>query len=311
MILAAGLTPAWQQILVFERLELGEVNRAREAHWCASGKVLNVGVALAHLGAESQTITLAGGLAREAIQRELIGLGIRQTLVPTHWSTRVCTTILDRATGRTTELVENAGPVTAEELATFSSVFSQAAAAAELVVLTGSLPAGTPETFYRDLISRSSTAAGTRVLLDARGPELLAALERRPFLVKPNREELAKTVGRPLATESELLDAMRWINERGAEWVIVSAGRDALWARSHAGQCFRLEPLSVETVNPIGCGDCLTAGIAWGLSTGHDLVASLKLGIAAAAENAAALLPARLDPQHVLELAEQVRADVY
>ena len=30
MIVAAGLTPAWQQILVFESLELGEVNRARE-----------------------------------------------------------------------------------------------------------------------------------------------------------------------------------------------------------------------------------------------------------------------------------------
>ena len=30
MILAAGLTPAWQQILVFERFRGGEVNRARQ-----------------------------------------------------------------------------------------------------------------------------------------------------------------------------------------------------------------------------------------------------------------------------------------
>ena len=39
MIVAAGLTPAWQQILRFDALRLGEVNRAVEAHWCASGKV--------------------------------------------------------------------------------------------------------------------------------------------------------------------------------------------------------------------------------------------------------------------------------
>ncbi len=46
MILAAGLSPAWQQIVVLDALSVGEVNRAREVHWCASGKVLNVGLAL-------------------------------------------------------------------------------------------------------------------------------------------------------------------------------------------------------------------------------------------------------------------------
>ncbi len=48
MIVVAGLSPAWQQILSFDELRWGEVNRARSAHWCASGKVLNVGIALAH-----------------------------------------------------------------------------------------------------------------------------------------------------------------------------------------------------------------------------------------------------------------------
>ena len=31
MILNAGLSPAWQQILAFDRFETGEVNRARES----------------------------------------------------------------------------------------------------------------------------------------------------------------------------------------------------------------------------------------------------------------------------------------
>jgi 1-phosphofructokinase family hexose kinase len=256
------------------------------------------------LGAESHTVALAGGSPREAIERELCSLGIRHTLVPAHWSTRVCTTLLDRASGRTTELVENAGPVTAEELATFATVFAQASLDADMVVLTGSLPAGTPETFYYDLLGR----VACRALLDVRGPELLAALPRRPFLVKPNREELAKTVGRPLATDAELLAAMQEINERGAVWVVVSAGREALWARG-AGRAYRLQPLSVETVNPIGCGDCLAAGIAWGLSLGREPLDALKLGIAAAAQNAGELLPARLDPERVQEMAERVTID--
>jgi hypothetical protein len=39
VIIAAGLTPAWQQMLVFDGVRVGEVNRAREAYWCSSGKV--------------------------------------------------------------------------------------------------------------------------------------------------------------------------------------------------------------------------------------------------------------------------------
>ena len=49
VILSAGLTPAWQQILVFDAFHPGEVNRAVEAHWCSSGKVLNAGIAAQHL----------------------------------------------------------------------------------------------------------------------------------------------------------------------------------------------------------------------------------------------------------------------
>ena len=61
MILCAGLTPAWQQILVFESFRVGEVNRAREVIWCASGKVFNAGIAAHHLGGPSLTLATVGG----------------------------------------------------------------------------------------------------------------------------------------------------------------------------------------------------------------------------------------------------------
>ena len=58
-ILAAGLTPAWQQVLVFDAFTPGAVNRAREVHWCASGKVLNAARALHHLGGPARALTVA------------------------------------------------------------------------------------------------------------------------------------------------------------------------------------------------------------------------------------------------------------
>ena len=70
MIVAAGLTPAWQQILQFDALRLGEVNRASQAHWCSSGKVFNVGIALAHLGAECVAVSPVGADVAERVRQE-------------------------------------------------------------------------------------------------------------------------------------------------------------------------------------------------------------------------------------------------
>ena len=73
-ILSAGLTPAWQQIMVFDRLRPGEVNRAREAVWCGSGKVLNAGLAAHHLGGPSLTLAPLGGPPLAEIEREFAGI---------------------------------------------------------------------------------------------------------------------------------------------------------------------------------------------------------------------------------------------
>ncbi len=303
MILAAGLTPAFQQILTFEPFALGEVNRARESAWCASGKVLNVGVALAHLQVASHTLSPIGGWAREPIEQEFRQWGAPATWIPTAAPTRVCTTILDRVGGQTTELVQNAGGLTAVELSAFVHEFQRLVSDATAVVLTGSLPAGTPPTIFAELLAGQSRPS----VLDIRGPELLAALAQRPTLIKPNREELAYTLGRPLDTDDALFGAMRELVARGAQSVLVSqGGRPALLA-THDG-LWQLTPAPVaQVVNPIGCGDCLAAGVAWGLSRGLPIIDAVALGMGAAADNVGMLLPARINRGRVEQLAAQVQ----
>ncbi len=301
MIVAAGLTPAWQQIMRFDGVKPGEVNRALDVHWCASGKVLNVGVALAHLGAPVETVALVGGPPGEQIDREFTSLGIARYWVETHHATRICTTLIDRQSGQVTELVENAGPVTPAELEQFHRLFRDRAMDAEMAIVTGSLPAGVGPGFFREL----SQETRCTTILDIRGPELLAALAGRPFLVKPNREELAHTLARPLASDAELHAAMREINERGATWVVVTAGAGTAWARGPEG-LLRITVPRVAAVNPIGAGDCLAAGLAWGLTQGKGPQDALRWGVAAAVENVVQLLPARLDPDRVMAGAERV-----
>jgi len=290
LILAAGLTPAWQQILVFDSLRVGQVNRAREAHWTASGKVVNVGLALHHLGGPNLTLALLGGLPGRSVEQAFLSAGVAGRWIWTRKPTRVCTTILDRSTRLTTELVENAAAVEPEELDSFRAAYEESARDAEFVVLTGSLPPGTPKSFYRDLIEHTRG----QVILDASGSELLEALAMRPFCVKPNREELGRTLGRELGSDDELKDAMAEIHRRGAEWVLVSHGAERLWAYS-AGNFHTFQPARVEVVNPIGSGDCLAAGVAWALREGASMVEAIRFGMAAAAQNVTMLLPCRLE----------------
>ena len=328
MILAAGLSPAWQQIVVLDALCVGEVNRAREVHWCASGKVLNAGLALHCLSAfpqtskggpggscggefencqlpvgdaSTRTLALIGGLTGEAIRREFAGLGVSSRWVTSQTATRVCTTILDRETGSTTELVENAGTISPAELDEFRSAYFEEAARAAVVVLTGSLPASVPATFYRELLENTPG----RVVLDVQGEPLLAALECRPFIVKPNREELGRTLGRRIESDGDLHAAMRGLCRRGADWVVVSQGKERAWLASER-ELLSVSPPPVSVVNVIGSGDCLAAGIAVGLTGGDEVPDAVLQGIAAAAENVGQLFPARLDPVRVRALREKL-----
>jgi tagatose 6-phosphate kinase len=304
-ILCAGLSPAWQQIMVFRSFRCGEVNRAAEVHWLAQGKVINAAIAAHHLGGPTVTLAPLGGRAMDAIDRELAGLGMERRWIVTRSRTRVCTTILDQKSGSMTELVEECAPIESDEIDEFRRAFAEEAARAAVVVIAGSLPIGTPTTVYRQLVER----APCPLVLDFRGEGLLGTLDLKPLVVKPNREELAQTVGRSLDSDDDLLVAMRSLNRRGAQWVVVTQGARPVWITSESG-AYRLHSLPVDdVVNPLGSGDSMAAAIAWAVRDGRSVVEAVALGIAAAAENCRRLDTGRVDPTVVERIARKVRIE--
>jgi len=291
VIVAAGLTPAWQQVLQFDHLRTGQVNRARSAFWCASGKVLNVGAALRHLRMDALTISPAGGMTGRQVIDDFEQRGIPAEWIAVATPTRVCTTLLETSTRTTTELVENSAALTAAELGQFRTVYESAARKARCVVLTGSLPQGTPSSFYRELMAMSPAPA----VLDVRGRELLECLPLHPLVVKPNREELAATVGRELPDEEAIVAAMAEVRERGAEWVLVSDGAAPLRVLGPQGLT-RIVPDPVTVVNPIGCGDSLTAAVAARIVAGRPVLEAVQFAAGYASRKAAILYPVLQDP---------------
>jgi 1-phosphofructokinase family hexose kinase len=290
-IVTVGLSPVWQHILEFDDFQPGQVNRAVGSTWCASGKSLNVAIGIHHLGGELTSVSIAGGSTGGAIQRQFEAAGIDAQWVETESPTRVCTTILDRASGKSTELVENQPPLTEAELRELRQLARAETARSQFVVLSGSLPAGCPESFYADLMH---DAGETQFLIDAQGPALTACLPLRPLLVKPNRDELERTLRRSFSTNDELIAGMKELNAAGAQWVVITDGAHPVWVTSVSEtHCLPIVPVK-QLVNPIACGDALMAGLAWGLSRGRPTLESIHIGFHCAAQNAADLLPCQL-----------------
>jgi tagatose 6-phosphate kinase len=145
-------------------------------------------------------------------------------------------------------------------------------------------------------------------VVDAQGAPLTRALAAGPGLVKPNRAELAATVGRKLEDEVALFSAMRELHERGTQRVVVTAGKAPAFAFD--GRAFwRVTAPVIKAVNPIGSGDAFTAALVWRLLRGDDLGESCRWASASGAANALSLLPGEVERAEMERLAAIVAVE--
>jgi tagatose 6-phosphate kinase len=303
-ILCIGTTPAAQRVMLFRKLTVDAVNRAAETLDGMAGKSVNVAKVLKALGEEPVTTGFAGGDRGDQLLAALSKRGIDQHFIPVAAPTRLCITVIDETAGTHTELVEESQPVSSTDYDRLIEIVREQAGRCRAVVMSGSIPPGGPEDLYAQCI-RETRAAGVLTIVDAQAKPLAAALRERPGLVKPNRTELAATLGRPLSTGEDVLQGMRELHAQGAERVVVTAGPAPALAFD-GRQFWRISPPSIAARNPIGSGDAFTAGLVWRLLRGDSLGEAARWATAAGSANALTWMPGELERADVERLASQV-----
>ena len=98
-ILVAGLNPAWQKILEFGKLVVGEVNRAQSLVQLGSGKGMNAAKVLRRLGHEVHLLQVLGGSNGQRCLVACQSLDIRSVHAWTEEETRQCLTLVDLDAG--------------------------------------------------------------------------------------------------------------------------------------------------------------------------------------------------------------------
>jgi len=304
MILCIGTTPAAQRVMVFNQLLNDEVNRAMTCLDGVAGKSVNVAKVLRALGESVHATGFLGGDRGKEILAALEARGISSDFVGVEARTRQCITVIDKSTGTITELVEESRPVSPTDYLRLLEIIRARASGSCSLVMSGTITPGGPVDFYRQCTLIAHQAAALPVV-DAQGPVLLEALNARPGLVKPNRTELAATVGHELKDEPGVISAMRQLRDLGAERVVVTAGQGPTLAFD-GRTVWRIQSPSVTAVNPIGSGDAFTAGLVWRLVHGDDLGEACRWAAAAGAANALTLMAGELQRADVEALAAAV-----
>jgi len=284
VIVVVCLNPALDITHEVPSVRWGGVNRPRAVHARPGGKGLNVARTLRALGADLLLTGLAGGVTGAGIEAELARLGLPAALTPIAAETRRTFTIVENGTEGTTAFNEPGPEVIAREFAAFRAQYEKALAAADAVVLSGSLPSGLAAGTYATLIE-AATAAGVPAVLDTHGEALRLGTQAGPAIVKPNRDELADLTGRPLSTKNDLAIAAGQLRTLGAQAVVASLGPEGLLAVTGDGR-WRARPTAVAG-NATGAGDAVVAALAHGLVLGRPWDERLRhaaaLGAAAVA----------------------------
>ncbi|MFO7936151.1 MAG: 1-phosphofructokinase family hexose kinase [Kiritimatiellia bacterium] len=298
MILCLGLSPALQRTLVFNKLELNEVNRAVSITLSAGGKSLNTARALATLGAGCKVSGLNGGHNGRVLKRFLDDYGVDSALTPTSAETRICTTLLDETSGSVTELVENAPPPAEAEMLSFIERNIRLVKESRMLVICGTLPPFADNDFYCKFTS-VARKANIPFIIDSHKQALLSVLRDKPLMAKLNRAELETTFGCVIDSDEKTEIHLRKIVRLGARSVFMTSGGDEAWLVDEEKSVKLMPPEIDKNVNAIGSGDCTTAGIAFKLTEGSSLEEAVVFGLACGSANAETLLPADISPARI------------
>ncbi len=272
MVYTVTCNPSLDYYLYLSHLSASGIHRATDTTLTYGGKGINVSAMLSRLGVATTALGFVAGRTGEKLCDLLTADGVAQDFVTLpQGETRINVKL--RAE---TELdVNAAGPaVTQEDIDSLLSKL-KTVQTGDVLVLAGTLPGSLPEDLYIRLLSNAATAL---TVVDAEGELLRRTLAFRPFLIKPNTQELGALFERDLHTEDEIVACARQLQQEGARNVLVSRGGDGALLLDETGAVRTVQAIRGTVRNTVGCGDSMVAGFIAGWLAHGDYAAALRLG---------------------------------
>lgn len=307
MILTITLNPAVDISYKLEQFSLDTVNRVSDVSKTAGGKGLNVTRVLHQLGEEVAASGFLGGSLGGFIRSQIRQLAIQDFFVEIAGETRNCIAVIHE--GQQTEILETGPVISGKEAAIFLEKFTETVQQVDIVTISGSLPKGLPTDFYTEMV-KIANQHDTRVLLDSNGALLTSIVksEYKPYLIKPNAEELADLLGEKSLDEVQIRQALTSSLFADIPWVVVTLGSDGAIIK-YGDHLYRVTAPKVEAINPVGSGDSVVAGFAAGFSRGLIGEELMKFGLSMGVLNAMEEKTGYIDVEKMAWVVEQMHVE--
>jgi 1-phosphofructokinase len=284
MISTVTLNPAIDKTIYVSKLIPNDTNRVTKVEIDAGGKGVNCARMLKKLGVDTSVITLLGGTTGDIVKCVLDKEGIPVECVITDKPTRTCICIEEGTGIPPTTLNERGGPIEHSELVSLFELAKDISRKSSYVVFGGSVPTGINQDVYKVLIDIAS-AGGAKSILDADGEALAIGMKARPFMIKPNLDEVERLLGLEFESQSDVARAALTLGEQGIELVVISMGKQGAIA-CYQDLIYHASVPAIKCISTIGSGDSMVAGMLCALEQGADISDALKLGCAAGAATA-------------------------
>lgn len=283
MITTITFNPSIDRMYRVSSMNIGEVQRVVSAKATAGGKGINVTKVCKILQEEPLAMGFLGGYNGEFIKEELRKLDIKNKFTKINQETRNCLNIItdDKVS---TEFLEK-GPILEDgDLEKFENDIKEVMKSTKILVASGSYCQNIPLDYY-EKIGNLCRENNVKFILDTSGEALKVALKSKPYLIKPNTDEIKQLLNIDIESRDEVISAGKKLIEMGAENVCISLGKDGM-IYLNAEEVYEAKVPKIEAVNTVGSGDSTIAGFSVGILRGYEIKELLKLSNACGISNA-------------------------
>ena len=282
MILSVTMNPSQDKVYIVDDFSVNNIYRTNHYTATAGGKGLNVARVVKELKEDIITTGLLGGMTGTFIKDELKKLKIKNEFVNISGETRTCINITDQKNNTTTEILETGPKIKNSEIKRFIEKYKKLIKKADIITLSGSLPKGLDDDFYYELVVYAKKM-DKKVILDTSGQPLKEGIKAKPYMIKPNEDELNNLFDQNIKKLSDYIKALDKIKEMGIKLPVISLGKDGAVAMVE-NNYYHFKLPQVDVINTVGSGDAFVAGCAIGLQK-NNLIETIKLGIACGTAN--------------------------
>ncbi len=127
-----------------------------------------------------------------------------------------------------------------------------------IITFTGRVPSGISMTAVKSFLASLSNK-GAKIVIDSRSFSLDDLIEMKPWLIKPNQEEISEYLGREIDTFEAVSLAAAELHGKGIENVMISLGSKGALLVSDEGSFVASAP-KINALSTIGAGDSSIGG---------------------------------------------------